>query len=40
VQQFDYDKVAADGIALAITTANAIEPATRMVSLGNGAQLS
>jgi len=39
-QQFDYDKVAADGIAVAITAANAVEPATRTVSLGNGAQLT
>jgi sulfide dehydrogenase [flavocytochrome c] flavoprotein chain len=38
-QQFGYDKVAADGIAVAITAANAVDPATRTVSLGNGQRL-
>jgi sulfide dehydrogenase [flavocytochrome c] flavoprotein subunit len=38
-QQFGYDKVAADGIAVAINSANAVDPATRTVSLGNGQRL-
>ena len=39
-QQFGYDKVAADGIAVAITVANAVDPTARTVSLGDGQQLA
>jgi NADH dehydrogenase FAD-containing subunit len=39
-QQFTYEKVVADGIALAATRATAVEPSARVVSLANGQSLS
>jgi NADPH-dependent 2,4-dienoyl-CoA reductase/sulfur reductase-like enzyme len=39
-QQFGYDKVAADGITLAFTTASSIDPQARTVTLANGSRLS
>jgi sulfide dehydrogenase [flavocytochrome c] flavoprotein chain len=39
-QQFGYDKVAADGIEIAITSATQVEPETRRVSLASGSVLS
>src|SRR5207249_1217329 len=38
-QQFGYDKVAADGITVAITTANAVDPQARTVALASGQSL-
>jgi NADH dehydrogenase FAD-containing subunit len=35
-QQFTYEKVVADGIALAATRATVVEPGARIVSLANG----
>ena len=39
-QQFTYEKVVADGIALAETRATVVEPGARIVSLANGQSLS
>jgi sulfide dehydrogenase [flavocytochrome c] flavoprotein subunit len=38
-QQFTYDKVAADGVALARTTATAVDPQKRVVTLADGKRL-
>jgi NADPH-dependent 2,4-dienoyl-CoA reductase/sulfur reductase-like enzyme len=38
-QQFDYRKVAADGVAMALGTASGVDPQARMVSLANGTRL-
>src|SRR5262245_46880648 len=39
-QQFTYDRVAADGIALARTAATAVDPPSRSVTLSDGARLT
>jgi sulfide dehydrogenase [flavocytochrome c] flavoprotein subunit len=39
-QQFDYKKVAADGVAMAFDAAAAVDPRARMVTLAGGATLS
>jgi len=39
LQRFTYEKVAADGIALAVASATAVEPGARMVSLADGQRL-
>lgn len=38
-QQFGYDKLSADGIAVAIATATAVDPQARVVTLATGARL-
>jgi sulfide dehydrogenase [flavocytochrome c] flavoprotein chain len=38
-QQFDYDKVAADGVSVAFDTATAVDPKARRVSLASGGEL-
>ncbi|HEY6256422.1 MAG TPA: FCSD flavin-binding domain-containing protein [Xanthobacteraceae bacterium] len=38
-QQFDYKKVAADGVVMAFDAATAVNPQTRMVTLASGATL-
>ena len=39
-QQFTYDKIAADGITIARTTATAVDPQAKSVTLANGNKLS
>ena len=39
-QQFRYDKVAADGITLAVTTATGVDAQSRTVALANGSRLA
>ncbi|HEY4407969.1 MAG TPA: FCSD flavin-binding domain-containing protein [Xanthobacteraceae bacterium] len=38
-QQFDYKKVAADGVVMAFDSATAVDPHARMVTLGGGTRL-
>ena len=39
-QQFGYDRLAADGITLAFTTATAVDPQARVVTLADGTRLA
>jgi NADPH-dependent 2,4-dienoyl-CoA reductase/sulfur reductase-like enzyme len=39
-QQFDYGKIGADGVTLAIAPATAVDPAARAVTLGDGVRLA
>jgi sulfide dehydrogenase [flavocytochrome c] flavoprotein subunit len=39
-QQFTYERVAADGIAVILATATAVDPAARSVTLGDGRRLA
>src|SRR5579872_1055693 len=39
-QQFDYKKIAAEGVVTAFDTATAVDPQTRMVTLASGGRLA